>query len=172
MTPRPLNPARSTPITGVPELLRDDDRQNIAGVFVQDDYKVSSTLTVNLGLRWNYFGAMYDKQNNLSVFTPGAGAAMLTGASLVQTGSLATSQKGNFGPQVGFAWSSELLQPEGGRPRRLRHQLRREPDCHYPLRGRERAERDLLRAHLDIQPADFVQHCAEHQLSVRLSAQS
>jgi hypothetical protein len=95
-------------VTGAPELLRDDDRQNIAGIFVQDDYQVSPTLTVNLGLRWNYFGSMYDKQNNLSVFTPGAGAAMLTGASFVQTGSLATAQKGNFGPQVGFAWSPGL----------------------------------------------------------------
>lgn len=95
------------PITGTPELIRNDDRQNIAGIFVQDDYKVSPTLTVNLGLRWNYFGTMSDKQNNLSVFTPGAGSAMLTGASLVQTGSLAANQKGNFGPQVGFAWTPD-----------------------------------------------------------------
>ena len=92
-------------VTGVPELLRDDDRQNIFGVFLQDDYKVTPTLTLNLGLRWNYFGALSDKQNNLSVFTPGQGAAFLTGASLVQTGSLASTQKGNFGPQVGFAWA-------------------------------------------------------------------
>ena len=95
-------------VTGAPELLRDDDRQNIAGVFVQDDYKVTPTLTLNLGLRWNYFGAMGDKQNNLSVFTPGQGSAFLTNASLVQTGSLANSQKGNFGPQVGFAWSPNV----------------------------------------------------------------
>jgi hypothetical protein len=94
-------------VTGVPELLRDDDRQNIAGVFVQDDYKVSPTLTVNLGLRWNYLGSMGDKQNNLSVFTPGAGSAMLTGASMVQTGSLASVQPSNFGPQLGFAWSPD-----------------------------------------------------------------
>jgi hypothetical protein len=93
------------PLTGTPSLIRNDDRQNIAGIFVQDDYKVTPTLTVNLGLRWNYFGAMKDKQNNLSVFTPGAGSAMLTGASLVQTGSLAVAQKGNFGPQLGFAWN-------------------------------------------------------------------
>jgi hypothetical protein len=95
------------PVTGTPVLIRNDDRQNIAGIFFQDDYKVSSTLTVNLGLRWNYFGAMGDKQNNLSVFTPGAGSAMLTNASFVQTGSLAASQKGNFGPQVGFAWAPD-----------------------------------------------------------------
>lgn len=93
------------PTTGAPVLIRNDDRQNISGIFVQDDYKVTPTLTVNLGLRWNYFGAMYDKQNNLSVFTPGAGSAMLTNASFVQTGSLASNQKGNFGPQLGFAWS-------------------------------------------------------------------
>ncbi len=92
-------------VTGVPELLRDDDRQNIAGVFVQDDYQVSPTFTVNLGLRWNYLGSMGDKQNNLSVFTPGAGAAMLTGATMAQTGSLASVQPSNFGPQLGFAWS-------------------------------------------------------------------
>ena len=30
------------PLTGVPELIRNDDRQNIAGIFVQDDYKVTS----------------------------------------------------------------------------------------------------------------------------------
>ena len=93
------------PITGTPVLIRNDDRQNIAGIFFQDDWKVTPTLTVNLGLRWNYFGAMGDKQNNLSVFTPGAGSAMLTNASFVQTGSLAANQKGNFGPQVGFAWA-------------------------------------------------------------------
>jgi hypothetical protein len=93
------------PLTGTPVLIRNDDRQNIAGAFFQDDYKLTPNLTVNLGLRWNYFGTMFDKQNNLSVFTPGVGAAMLTNASFVQTGSLATNQKGNFGPQLGFAWS-------------------------------------------------------------------
>jgi hypothetical protein len=93
------------PLTGAPVLIRNDDRQNILGVFLQDDYQLSPTLTVNLGLRWNYLGSLGDKQNNLSVFTPGAGSAMLTNASFAQTGSLATVQKNNFGPQVGFAWA-------------------------------------------------------------------
>ena len=98
-----------TPTNGTPVLVRNDDRQNIAGIFVQDDYKVTPSLTVNAGLRWNYFGAMGDKQNNLSVFTPGVGAAMLTNASFVQTGSLAATQKGNFGPQVGFAYNPDYF---------------------------------------------------------------
>lgn len=91
--------------TGAPELLRDDDRQNILGVFFQDDWKLTQTLTVNLGLRWNYLGGLTDKQGNLSVFTPGQGSAMLTGASFVQSASLSSAQKGNFGPQLGFAWN-------------------------------------------------------------------
>ena len=92
-------------LTGTPELVRNDDRQNMLGVFVQDDFKITPTLTVNLGLRWNYFGSMTDKQGNLSVVQLGTGAAMLTGMNITQSNALSGTQKGNYGPQVGFAWS-------------------------------------------------------------------
>lgn len=98
------------PVTGVPALNRQDDRENIFGTFVQDDFKISPTLTLNAGLRWNYFGPFYDKQNNLSVVVPGQGNAFLTGLTMRQGGDLYTVQKGDFGPQLGFAWNPDYFQ--------------------------------------------------------------
>ena len=91
--------------TGIPFANRQDDRENLAGVFVQDDIKLRPNLTINLGLRWSYFGSLYTKQNNQDVFLFGSGAGLLTNARIRVGGDLYTPQKNNFGPVVGFAWS-------------------------------------------------------------------
>lgn len=90
--------------TGVPFANRQDDRLNIWGFFVQDDWKLSPNLTLNLGLRWSYFGGYYSKENNLDVMQFGSGPDPLTGLHIRVGGGLATPQKNNWGPQFGFAW--------------------------------------------------------------------
>ena len=92
------------PATGFPTTQRQDDRENILGFFVQDDFKLRRNLTLNLGVRWSYFSPLSSKENNMFVATPGAGADFLTGLT-VHKGDSWNAQKGNFGPQVGFAWS-------------------------------------------------------------------
>jgi hypothetical protein len=90
--------------TGVPFANRQDDRENIFAAFLQDDYKVLPNLTLNLGLRWSYFGGMYSKQNNLDVVQFGTGSNPLSGLNLRVGGHLYSPQKTNFGPQFGFSW--------------------------------------------------------------------
>jgi hypothetical protein len=96
------------PSTGIPTTQRQDDRENLWGFFVQDDYKVRKNLTLNLGLRWSYFSPLSSKENNMFVATPGAGAAFLTGLN-VHKGNSWNAQKDNFGPEIGFAWSPGRL---------------------------------------------------------------
>ncbi len=90
--------------TGIPFSNRQDNRENLWGAFVQDDFKMRPNLTINLGLRWSYFGAFYSKQNNLDVAQFGSGADALTGLNVRVGGKLYSPQKYNFGPQIGFAW--------------------------------------------------------------------
>jgi hypothetical protein len=93
------------PLTGVPTMSRKDDRQYIPGVFAQDDWKVKPNLTVNLGLRWEYFSGMTEKKGNNPRLNLGSGANAFTDLAIVLHKPQADAQKWNFGPQFGFAWS-------------------------------------------------------------------
>jgi hypothetical protein len=92
------------PNTGAPTTIRQDDRTNIWGIFAQDDIKVRRNLTLNLGLRYSYFGPLSSKEGNMFVATPGAGSNYITGLT-VHRGNSWNAQKDNLGPQIGFAWS-------------------------------------------------------------------
>jgi hypothetical protein len=67
------------PRTGIPTDFRKDTRSNLYGFFAQDDWKVRPNLTLNLGLRWEYFGPISEKKNNLSSVVLGTGANLLAG---------------------------------------------------------------------------------------------
>jgi len=71
------------------------------GFFAQDDWKVTSKLTMNLGLRYEYFSdptEMYGRQANFN---------LSTGALVVardNKDSLTNTDRNNFGPRLGFAY--------------------------------------------------------------------
>ncbi len=95
--------------TGIPGGFRNDNRENIFGIFFQDNWKVRPNLTLSAGMRYSYFGPLTDKDNNQGVLSFGTGTNLLTGIS-IRTGIGAwTAQKTNFGPQFGFNWSPETF---------------------------------------------------------------
>jgi Carboxypeptidase regulatory-like domain len=93
------------PLTGAPTMSRKDDRQYIPSVFVQDDWKVKPNLTLNLGLRWEYFAGMTEKKGNNPRLNLGRGPSTFTNLAIVLNQPQVDAQKGNFGPEFGFAWS-------------------------------------------------------------------
>jgi len=95
--------------TGIPGGYRNDNRENIFGVFFQDDWKVRPNLTLSAGLRYSYFGPLTDKDNNQGVLSFGSGSSLLTGITLHTGIGAWTAQKLNFGPQLGFNWSPDYF---------------------------------------------------------------
>jgi len=109
-----------------------DDGHNYWAGYFQDDWKVTPKLTVNLGLRWEHFGAIeefWGRQGNFVPGTPFSTAEMLYPANgknqaLVQSApqwgdilakdgialkfinnyGLSNVQNNNFGPRVGLAY--------------------------------------------------------------------
>ena len=103
--------------------------QNEIGTFFKDDWKVTRDLTLNLGVRWDYYGVPWEK-SGLTTGLKGGGDALfgasgrsfedwmkpgmradLTEIIYVGPNSPNPDQKiyerdlNNFGPAVGFAWT-------------------------------------------------------------------
>lgn len=91
--------------TGLPGGFRNDNRENLWGIFFQDNWKVRPNLTLSAGLRYSYFGPLTDKNNNMGVLRFGTGTSLLTGIALHTGIGAWNAQKLNFGPQIGFNWN-------------------------------------------------------------------
>jgi len=76
--------------------------------FVQDDWKMTSRLTLNIGVRWERFGAPSEDHGVLAQFTNlGCNittAACISAARVGPVGRMWKTQNHDFGPRFGFAW--------------------------------------------------------------------
>ncbi len=97
------------PRNGHPTDLKKYIRTTTYALFVQDDWKVRPSLTLNLGLRWEYFAPLREKFGNAANIVLGSGGGALTGARMRIGGNFWEPDRNNFGPQFGFAWSPKTL---------------------------------------------------------------
>jgi hypothetical protein len=101
---------------------RRDNRAHDFAFFYQDDWRIHPRLTLNLGLRYDYYGPFTEAQGRFVAFdptlaatTPITGGVKLT-SGFVQAGngslpdvtkvedSLMPADRNNFAPRIGFSW--------------------------------------------------------------------
>lgn len=80
-----------------------DTFNNGLAFFGQDDVRVSSNLTLNFGMRWEYFGPIGEAHNLLSNLGADGNLAMVGTDGLKHA---YNRDLNNFGPRVGFAWNA------------------------------------------------------------------
>jgi hypothetical protein len=85
-------------------------RTGLYGFFVQDDWKLKPTITINAGLRWEIQGALSDAGGSTSILDPrSTGAIGVAGAGPLGSFRLGGDAVGanpfNIAPRFGFAWN-------------------------------------------------------------------
>jgi len=81
--------------------------QNSSGLYAQDSWRVTPRLTLNYGIRWDYFGVLGEEYNRFTLFDPTAnggngGLVPVGGAGGPST--LYPKDYKNFAPRVGFTY--------------------------------------------------------------------
>ena len=88
-------------------------RTGSIGLYAQDTFKVTARLTLNYGLRWDYYVPQYDIHNEILGLFPGQQSTVFPNAPLgiLYPGDPGTPNRAlvypdynNFAPRFGFAW--------------------------------------------------------------------
>jgi hypothetical protein len=83
-------------------------RKTIFGAYFQDDWRVSDTLTLNLGLRWEYHTPLYEVADRQANFEPFSGRLLLAGQD-GNSRALYEPFRKDFQPRIGFAWQPKFM---------------------------------------------------------------
>jgi len=71
--------------------------------YAQDDFKVRPNLTLNLGVRYEYYSVAHEVKERARVFDPACGGFCPPGSPWY------FPDRNNFGPRLGLAWSPKAL---------------------------------------------------------------
>jgi hypothetical protein len=84
-----------------------DQRLWMASGFIEDDWKATPKLTLNLGMRYDFATPATEGQNRMADFNPATGSLMFASSGSLQNRTIVQPNTTNFGPRVGFAYSPD-----------------------------------------------------------------
>jgi hypothetical protein len=79
-------------------------RQRMYFAYLQDDFKVSSRLTLNLGVRYEFATPQWERDNKLANFDPTTGTMINARSGSLYDRALVHSNPNNWAPRVGLAY--------------------------------------------------------------------
>jgi hypothetical protein len=78
-------------------------QQNMHFMYIQDDWRVNDTLTINAGLRYEYATPWTEANNILSNFDPAGRRMVMAQDGSLESRSTLKPDRNNFGPRIGIA---------------------------------------------------------------------
>ena len=80
-------------------------RRNMNFGYIQDDWRATSKLTLNLGVRYEYSTPYWERDNVLSNFDPATNMLVKASEGSIADRALIDPDRNNFGPRLGFAYT-------------------------------------------------------------------
>jgi hypothetical protein len=80
-------------------------RQRLHFGYLQDDWRLSPSLTFNLGVRYEYGTPQWERDNNLTNFDPATGTLLQASDGSIADRALVNPDRNNVAPRLGVAYS-------------------------------------------------------------------
>ena len=75
-------------------------------LYVQDDYRISNTVTINAGVRWEVTSPWKEIHNREANFLPALGNFFTVNSAAIPQDTLTDSNWFNFSPRIGLSWQA------------------------------------------------------------------